>query len=71
MARKRYTLEIIVHKLREFGNLQGFGKSAVQAMKHTGNTEQDFCRGYEAYGVVWIGWIKYLRPEFRPQTIYG
>ena len=40
MAKKRYTPEAIIHKLREVEILQGQGKTVAQAVKQTGVTEQ-------------------------------
>ncbi len=44
MAKKRYTPEAIIHKLREVEILQGQGKAVAQAVKQIGVTEQTFYR---------------------------
>jgi hypothetical protein len=45
MARKRYTPETIIRKLREAEILQGQGLTVVQAVKKLGVSEQTFCAG--------------------------
>ena len=40
MAKKRYTPEAIIHKLREVEILQSQGKTVAQAVKQIGVTEQ-------------------------------
>ena len=44
MARKRYTPETIIRKLREAEILQGQGLTIVQAVKKLGVSEQTFYR---------------------------
>jgi putative transposase len=50
MARKRYTLETIIRKLREAEVLQGQGKTIADVVKQLGVTEQTFYRWREEYG---------------------
>ncbi len=50
MAKKRYTLETIIHKLGEVEILQGQGKTVAQAVKHIGISEQIFYRWRKTYG---------------------
>ena len=50
MAKKRYTLETIIHKLGEVEILQDQGKSVAQAVKRIGISEQIFYRWRKAYG---------------------
>ena len=42
MARKRYTPETIIRKLREAEVLQGQGKTIAEVVKQLGVTEQTF-----------------------------
>jgi hypothetical protein len=42
LARKRYTPETIIRKLREAEVLQGQGKTIVEVVKQLGVTEQTF-----------------------------
>jgi transposase-like protein len=44
MARKRYTPETIIRKLREAEVLQGQGKTIAEVVKQLGVTEQTFYR---------------------------
>ncbi len=50
MAKKRYTLETIIHKLGEVEILRCQGKTVAQAVKHIGISEQTFYRWRKAYG---------------------
>jgi len=61
MARKRYTPETIIHKLREVEILQGQGKTVAQAVKHIGISEQTFYRWRKAYGGMRVGQAKRLK----------
>ncbi len=64
MAKKRYTAETIIHKLREVEILQGQGKTVAQAVKHIGITAQTFYRWRKAYGGMRVGQAKRLKePE--------
>jgi transposase-like protein len=61
MAKKRYTADTIIRKLREVEILQGQGKTIVQAVKHTGVTEQTFYRWRKEYGGLRIDQAKRLK----------
>jgi|GEM_PF-54998 len=50
MARKRYTPETIIRKLREAEVLQGQGKIVAEMVKQLGVTEQTFYRWRKEYG---------------------
>lgn len=49
MAKKRYTPETIIPKLREAEVLQGQGQTIAQAVKQLGFTEQTFYRWRKEY----------------------
>ena len=49
MARKRYTPETIIRKLREAEVLQGQGKTVAETVKRLGVTEQTFYRWRNHY----------------------
>ena len=49
MARKRYTPETIIRKLREAEVLQGQGKTVAEMVKQLGVTEQTFYRWRNHY----------------------
>ena len=61
MAKKRYTAEAIIHKLREVEILQGQGKTVAQAVKQIGVTEQTFYRWRKAYGGMRVDQAKRLK----------
>ena len=50
MARKRFSAEQIVNKLREADVLLSQGKTVVQAVKQIGVTEQTYYRWRKEYG---------------------
>ena len=50
MAKKRYTPETIIRKLREAEVLQGQGQTIAQVVKQLGITEQTFYRWRKEYG---------------------
>ena len=50
MAKKRYTPETIILKLREAEVLQGQGQTIAQVVKQLGITEQTFYRWRKEYG---------------------
>ncbi len=50
MAKKRYTSEEIIHKLREVDVLLGQGRSIAQACKQIGVTDQTYYRWRKGYG---------------------
>ena len=61
MAKKRYTADTIIRKLREVEILQGQGKTIAQAVKHIGVTEQTFYRWRKEYGGLRIDQAKRLK----------
>ncbi len=61
MAKKRYTADTIIRKLREAEILQGQGKTIAQAVKHIGVTEQTFYRWRKEYGGMRIDQAKRLK----------
>ena len=61
MAKKRYTPEVIIRKLREAEVLQGQGKTIAQVVKHIGITEQTFFRWRKEYGGMRVDQAKWLR----------
>ena len=50
MAKKRYTPETIIRKLREAEVQQGQGQTIAQVVKQLGITEQTFYRWRKEYG---------------------
>lgn len=61
MAKKRYTSEEIIHKLREADVLLGQGRSIAQACKQIGVTDQSYYRWRKAYGGLKIDPAKRLK----------
>ena len=61
MAKKRYTPDTIIRKLREAEILQGQGKSIAQAVKHLGVSEQTFYRWRKEYGGLRVDQAKRLK----------
>ena len=61
MARKRYTPETIIRKLREAEILQGQGHTIVQAVKKLGVSEQTFYRWRKEYGGMRIDQAKRMK----------
>ncbi len=61
MAKKRYTAEAIIHKLREVEIVQGQSKTVAQAVKQIGVTEQTFYRWRKAYGGMRVDQAKRLK----------
>lgn len=60
MAKKRFTPDTIIRKLREAEILQGQGKTIAQAVKHIGVTEQTFYRWCTEYGGMRVDQAKRL-----------
>ncbi len=50
MAKKRYTPEAIIHKLRKVEILEGQDKTVAQSVKQIGVTGQTFYRWRKVYG---------------------
>jgi len=61
MAKKRYTPEAIIHKLREVEILQGQGRTVAQAVKQISVSEQTFYRWRKAYGGMRVHQAKRLK----------
>ena len=61
MARKRYSPEIIIRKLREAEVLQGLGKTVAEVVKQLGITEQTFYRWRKEYGGLRVDQAKRLK----------
>jgi len=61
MAKKRYTAETIIRKLREVEILQGQGKTIAQAAKQIGVTEQTYYRWRKEYGGLRVDQAKRLK----------
>jgi transposase-like protein len=61
MAKRRYTSEEIIHKLREADVLLGQGRSVAQACKQIGVTDQTYYRWRKAYGGLKIDQAKRLK----------
>ena len=61
MARKRYSPEIIIRKLREAEVLQGQGKTVAEVVKQLGITEQTFYRWRKEYGGLRVDQAKRLK----------
>ena len=61
MAKKRYTADTIIRKLREVEILQGQGKTIAQAVKQIGVTEQTYYRWRKEYGGLRVDQAKRLK----------
>lgn len=61
MAKKKYTSEEIIHKLREADVLLGQGRSIADACKQIGVTEQTYYRWRKAYGGLKVDQAKRLK----------
>ena len=61
MARKRYTPETIIRKLREAEVLQGQGKTVAETVKRLGVTEQTFYRWRKEHGGMRVDKAKRLK----------
>jgi putative transposase len=61
MAKRRYTSEDIIHKLREADVLLGQGKTIGEACKVIGVTDHTYVRGRKQYGGVKIDQAKRLK----------
>lgn len=61
MAKKKYTSEEIIHKLREADVLLGQGHSIAQACKQIGVTDQTYYRWRKAYGGLKVDQAKRLK----------
>ncbi len=61
MAKKKYTSEEIIHKLREADVLLGQGHSIAQACKQIGVTDQTYYRWRKDYGGLKVDQAKRLK----------
>jgi len=61
MAKKRYTSEEIIHKLREVDVLLGQGRSIAHACKQIGVTDQTYYRWRKGYGGLKVDQAKRLK----------
>ncbi len=61
MARKRYTPETIIRKLREAEVLQGQGRTIAEVVKQLGVTEQTYYRWRKEYGGMRVDQAKRLK----------
>ncbi len=61
MAKKKYTSEEIIHKLREADVLLGQGHSIAQACKQIGVTDQTYYRWRKEYGGLKVDQAKRLK----------
>ncbi len=61
MAKKRYTAEEIIHKLREADVLLSQGKSIGEACKQLGVSEQTYYRWRKSYGGMKVDQAKRLK----------
>jgi len=61
MARKRYSPEIIIRKLREAEVLQGQGRTVAEVVKQLGITEQTFYRWRKEYGGMQVDQVRRLK----------
>ena len=61
MAKKRYTPERIIRKLREAEILQGQGQTIAEVVKQLGITEQTFYRWRKEYGGMRVDQAKHLK----------
>ena len=61
MAKRKYTSEEIIHKLREADVVLGQGKSIAEACKQLGITDQTYFRWRKAYGGLKVDQAKRLK----------
>lgn len=61
MAKRKYTSEEIIHKLREADVLLGQGKTIAEACKQLAITDQTYFRWRKAYGGLKVDQAKRLR----------
>ena len=67
MAKKRYTPETLIRKLREAEVLQGQGQTIAQVVKQLGITEQTFYGWRKEYGGMRVDQAKRLK-EFEAEN---
>ena len=61
MAKRKYSSEEIIHKLREADVLLGQGKTILEACKQLGVTDQTYFRWRKSYGGLKVDQAKRLR----------
>ncbi len=61
MAKRKYSSEEVVHKLREADVLLGQGKTILEACKQLGVTDQTYFRWRKTYGCLKVDQAKRLR----------
>lgn len=61
MAKKRYSSEEIIHKLREVDVLLGQGKTAAEASRQIGVAERTYYRWRKEYGGLKVDQAKRLK----------
>ena len=61
MAKRKYSSEEIIHKLREADVLLGQGKTVLEVAKQLGVVEQTYFRWRKAYGGLKVDQAKRLR----------
>lgn len=61
MAKRKYSSEEVIHKLREADVLLGQGKTILEAVKQLGITDQTYFRWRKAYGGLKVDQAKRLR----------
>ncbi len=61
MAKRKYSSEEIIHKLREADVLLGQGKTILEACKQLGVTDQTYFRWRKTYGGLKVDQAKRLR----------
>jgi len=61
MAKRKYSSEEIIHKLREADVLLGQGKSILEACKQLGVTDQTYFRWRKLYGGLKVDQAKRLK----------
>lgn len=61
MAKRKYSSEEIIHKLREADVLLGQGKTVLEVAKQLGIVEQTYFRWRKAYGGLKVDQAKRLR----------
>jgi len=68
MARKKFSAEQIIAKLREAEVLLGQGKTVKQVSRHLGITDQTFYRWRKEYGGLRVSQAKRLKDLERENT---
>lgn len=61
MAKRKYSSEEVIHKLREADVLLGQGKTILEVVKQLGVTDQTYYRWRKAYGGMKVDQAKRLK----------